>query len=747
MGDFRIIRMIGKGGMATVYEAEQISLKRRVALKVLPGHLSLHDEAVKRFRREAEAGGRQSHPGIVAIFAVGEHDGSHYIAEELIEGETSLADLLEEYRQEKTLPLGYYQRGAQIILEVAEALQHAHEAGVIHRDVKPSNVLITPDGRPKVSDFGLAKVEDALALSRTGEFIGTPFYMSPEQAMSRRIGIDHRTDIYSLGVSLYELLTLKRPFEGKTSKEVLKKIIFFEAKNPNKLNARVPRDLSTICMKAMEKNPLKRYQTMAELKEDLNRYLHGEVILARPAGAAARTGKWIRRHPAAASVAGVLIVSALAIALNWVWSMGQIVKERNRAEAINEFLETMLQSPDPDREGREVKVVDVLDKAAEDIENAFPDQPETEASLRLILGESYETLGLYDPAETQKRTALEINTRVLGEDHPDTFLAKNDLATTLLYQSRYEEAEPLLQSVVDGFREIRGDDDNETLTAMNNLAGVLHGLDRMEEAEAIYSDILEIRIKSLGESDSYTLRSMNNLAVIFLQTGKIEEARELLEKVRDLGRTAFGDDHTITLQAMSNLASLDMEEKNYAEAESGFRDLLKVQSDKYGPGHRNTITTQRNLSRALFNQGKHDEAAELARLAFEGRKEAFGAESQPAIWAMVELGQVLIACKAFSDAETLLKKGVEIVDRIFPAQDSNRTEMHAQYAMALAGLGKFDLAEPHIVASYKGMKQRLGSDHDSVIVSLKNLIGFYEKWGKEDKAEEYRNILIISEDN
>ncbi|MHC4942821.1 MAG: tetratricopeptide repeat protein [Planctomycetota bacterium] len=746
LGDFKIIRMIGKGGMATVYEAEQISLKRRVALKVLPGHLSFQDEAVKRFRREAEAGGRQSHSGIVAIFGVGEHEGYHYIAEELVEGETSLADLLDDSRQEKALPLGYYQQGAQLIMEVAEALQHAHEAGVIHRDVKPSNVLVTREGKPKVSDFGLAKVEDALALSRTGEFIGTPFYMSPEQAMSRRIGIDHRTDIYSLGVSIYELLTLKRPFDGKTSQEVLKKIIFIEPPNPSKLNARVPRDLSTICLKAMEKNPLRRYQTMAELKEDLNRYLHGEVILARPAGLGVRIGKWIKRHPAAATAASVLIVAALAIVLNWCWSLAQIVKERNKATAINQFLETMLQSPDPDREGREVKVVDVLDKAAIDILGAFPEQPEVEGMLRLILGESYEALGLYKPAEVQKRTALEIFTRFLGEDADDTFLAKNDLATILLYQNRFEEAEPLLQSVVNGWREILGENHNETLTAMNNLAGVLRGLDRLAEAESIYREIMEVRIKNLGESDGYTLRSMNNLAVIHLETGKFDEARKLLEKVRVTGRTAFGESHSITLMALSNLASLNLEQEKYSEAEAQFRELLKVNVEKYGDGHRNTLITRHNLSKSLVEQEKLAEAEELARKFWDDRREVLDLESPITLWAMIKLGQILVIRKKYSEAETLLKQGVEIVDRKFPPHDQNRMEMHSQYGRCLAGQSKFDLAEPHMLAFYEGTKGRLGEKHESVLAAIKDLIGFYEKWGKGEKAEEYKNILTISED-
>ena len=185
LGDFRILREIGTGGMGTVYEAEQISLHRRVALKVLPAHLSFSPDAVQKFRREAEAGGRQRHPGIVAVHAVGEERGFHYIAQELVEGGRTLADRLTQLREEGEQPTGYFREATALVTTVAEALQYAHNAGVVHRDVKPSNIMLTPEGRPKVTDFGLAKVEDALALSRTGDFSGTPYYMSPEQAASQ----------------------------------------------------------------------------------------------------------------------------------------------------------------------------------------------------------------------------------------------------------------------------------------------------------------------------------------------------------------------------------------------------------------------------------------------------------------------------------------------------------------------------------------------------------------------------------
>ena len=315
LGDFRVIREIGCGGMGSVYEAEQISLKRRVALKVLRPHLSISHKAVLKFRREAEAGSRQTHSGIVSVYAVGEHEGTHFLAQELVEEGRTLADMLHEYRDADTLPRGYFREVAELIAGVADALQHAHASGVIHRDVKPSNILLSKQGLPKVSDFGLARLEDALALSRSGEFSGTPFYMSPEQAVSRRHNIDHRTDIFSLGVTLYESLVLKRPFDGETSHEVIRKVLLQEPHDPRKLNARVPRDLSVICLKTLEKDPRHRYQTMAEFGDDLTRFLEGESIFARPAGTIRKSMKWMNRHKVMVVAAGVALLAAVAVTI------------------------------------------------------------------------------------------------------------------------------------------------------------------------------------------------------------------------------------------------------------------------------------------------------------------------------------------------------------------------------------------------------------------------------------------------
>ncbi|MFH2000046.1 MAG: protein kinase, partial [Planctomycetota bacterium] len=311
--DFRIIREIDSGGMGRVYEAEQISLRRRIALKVLFPHLSLSEKAVHMFQREAEAGSRLNHPGIVSVYAVGKHKGVHYIAQELVRHGVTLADRLNRFKEVNMLPRSYFKETAALIARVAEALSCMHASNVIHRDIKPTNILITQEGFPKISDFGLARLEDSLSLTRSHNFSGTPFYMSPEQSSTSLERLDHRTDIFSLGVTLYESLTLKRPFTGSSSREVQAKIQYLPSADPRKINKQVPSDLVLICAKAMEKDRERRYQSMKEFAEDLHRFIKGEPVLARPAGKIYSLSKWIQRHKLLAVTSGAVVIAAISI--------------------------------------------------------------------------------------------------------------------------------------------------------------------------------------------------------------------------------------------------------------------------------------------------------------------------------------------------------------------------------------------------------------------------------------------------
>ncbi|MBI3818706.1 MAG: protein kinase [Planctomycetes bacterium] len=317
MGDFKILGELGRGGMGIVYLAEQISLARRIALKVLPGLAALDPTSVERFRREATTIARLRHPGIVEVHTVGEGQGSYYIAMELIEGQ-SLASALAEQRAAAPVRRSSVESTCKLVAAVADALSCAHAAGVIHRDVKPANILLRRDGSPVLTDFGLAREEALPSLTASGQFTGTPNYASPEQALGKQT-IDARTDVYALGVVLYELLTLRLPFVGSSAKDVLDKVVRDEPSSPRKHAPDLPRDLETIVLKSLEKEPDRRYKSADAFAEDLRAFLAYRPIAASRGGVAHRCIKFARRHGKVLSIAFVASISLCILAIyHWL---------------------------------------------------------------------------------------------------------------------------------------------------------------------------------------------------------------------------------------------------------------------------------------------------------------------------------------------------------------------------------------------------------------------------------------------
>jgi WD40 repeat protein/serine/threonine protein kinase len=347
LGDFRIIREVGRGGMGVVYEAVQVSLKRRVALKVLPFAATMDPRQLQRFHNEAQAAACLHHTNVVPVYAVGSERGVHYYAMQFIEGRT-LADLIAQQRQgpaSQVPPMAeaaaaasaatappaaqatsaaprdkaYFRRVAEWGIQAAEALDCAHALGVVHRDVKPANLLVDGSGRLWVTDFGLAQVQSDVRLTMTGDLVGTLRYMSPEQALAKRVVIDHRTDVYSLGATLYELLTLQPAYSGKDRQELLRQIASDEPAPLRRLNKRIPAELETIVLKALEKSPADRYATAKDLANDLRHWLEHRPIRARRPSWLQRLRKWVRRHQAAVTVAATTLAIAFAASTVLIW--------------------------------------------------------------------------------------------------------------------------------------------------------------------------------------------------------------------------------------------------------------------------------------------------------------------------------------------------------------------------------------------------------------------------------------------
>jgi serine/threonine protein kinase len=314
IGEFRLVRRLGEGGMGTVWEAEQPSLSRHIALKLIRSE-QVDERSIQFFQREARAGGKLHHPGIVAIYAAGEADGIPYICQELVEGGQTLADALLSLRGQELLPEDYYNASVELLSGIADAMQGAHDAGVIHRDLKPQNILIDARGSPKVTDFGVARVIGENTITDS-TILGTCLYMSPEQASTTNRDIDHRSDVFSLGAILYEVLTLRRPFEGDTVHQILERVVNEDPPFPKDVRSRMPSELAVICMKALEKQRDRRYASMRDFADDLRRWLNHEPILAQPSSPMRRAEKWVRRHPTMSAclflgVAAFVVISSL----------------------------------------------------------------------------------------------------------------------------------------------------------------------------------------------------------------------------------------------------------------------------------------------------------------------------------------------------------------------------------------------------------------------------------------------------
>ena len=341
IGDFELIELIDRGGMGEVWEARQLSLGgRQVALKfVRPERVT--PKLMELFQREARAGGRLSHAGIVSVYGCGEAGGLSWIAMEYVEGCWTLRSFLDEMSSQEALPRDFDRRVAGFVADIADAMQAAHDVGVIHRDLKPRNILVHRDERPKITDFGLARITDESALSRSGDLAGTFHYMSPEQVAARRMGLDHRTDIFSLGVVMYEMLTLRRPFEGDTSHQIVEKILTRDPEDPQAIRSQVPHDLATVCLKALEKDRSRRYRSMADLAEDLRRHLRHDPVTASRPTQADRLRKWVRRNPAKASAGAVGIGASAAILGLLVWLVQTVnALEAKTVEADQRYAES-----------------------------------------------------------------------------------------------------------------------------------------------------------------------------------------------------------------------------------------------------------------------------------------------------------------------------------------------------------------------------------------------------------------------
>ncbi len=565
-GDYELLEEVARGGMGVVFKARQLSLNRIVAVKMILRGEFAGVADLARFRAEAETAARLQHPNIVAIHEVGEREGQPYFSMDYIEGQ-NLAQLVGN----APLPAA---RAAKYLKTVAEAVQYAHQQGILHRDLKPSNVLIDASDQPRVTDFGLAKrfgvppeasggpgvAQTAAALKSgpakagtpndltlTGQVLGSPSFMPPELAAGKNAAIGPATDVYSLGALLYHLLTGRPPFVAESVTAMLRLVAETEPVSPRLLNGIVPRDLETICLKCLEKDPALRYATAQDLADELGRFLRDEPIHAHPVTPAEKAWRWYRRKPALATAILIVFVLVLVVAIGSPIAAVRINRERVRAEEAREqaqadekraqteaaksqqvaqFLEDMLGGVGPSVALGHDKTLlqEILDRTAGRVGKDLTNQPEVEAELRNTLGEVYYAIGQDKKAEAMHRTALELRRKLFGSENLAVAASQHNLGLALYAQAEGPEAETMLREALATQRKLLGNENLAVAESLNSLGLELAEHDQSGKAETLFREALAMRRKLLASEHPDLAVSLNNLSKTLSNEGKSAEA-------------------------------------------------------------------------------------------------------------------------------------------------------------------------------------------------------------------------------
>jgi eukaryotic-like serine/threonine-protein kinase len=692
IGPYRLIRKLGEGGMGLVWLAEQTAPVRRfVALKLIRSGF-YDDSLLQRFKAEQQSLAVMNHPAIAKVFDAGTTpDGQPFFVMEYVDGSSITA-----YCDAKKLMI---RDRLELFIQVCEGVQHAHQKALIHRDLKPSNVLVAElDGKPvpRIIDFGIAKaiasqaVSDQTLFTQAGAFVGTRGFVSPEQASGSE-DVDTRTDVYSLGVILYVLLTGALPFDTESWKkrpmdEVLRQLREDDPPTPSsKLHsekdtatiadhrstapaelARLLRgDLDWITMRALDRDRSRRYGTPTELAADIQRYLHNEPILARPASTSYRLGKYVRRHRIGVAVTVAAALLLVAFAVTQAIQLRRITRERDRANRITDFMTTMFKVSDPsEARGNTITAREVLDRASLKIDTGLAQDPEMQAQLIDVMGNVYSSLGLYSRAEPLSRRAVDIQRRALGLKNPETLNSMHHLALLLYDQGQWGESEKLIRETLDVRRQVSGREDPETLTLMALLAATLQGQGRSAEAEQLEREALEIQHRVLGPEDSKTLATAYLLAATLQREGRYAEAEKLGRETLDMQRRVLGPDHPDTLATMGILAGTLQQEGRYAEAEQLEREALGIQRRVLGPEHPDTLDTVHNLASTLEREDRYPEAEQLERETLEIQRRVLGPEHPETLGMMSNLAGTLLLEGRYAEAEKLGREALEIQRRV-----------------------------------------------------------------------------------
>ena len=755
VGVYRVVRLIGAGGMGTVYEAarEDDQFRHRVAIKFLHRHAG-SEAAHRRFRDERQILASLQHPNIAGLLDGGvTPDHQPYFVMEYLEGEpiTSWCD-------ERSLSVA---ARLDLFGQVCAAVQYAHQSLVVHRDLKPGNILVTKDGVVKLLDFGIAKLlrddgEDSTATEAGGRAY-TPNYASPEQLLGLPVGT--RSDVYALGVVLYELLTGERPFDlyGKPAVEVQRLIAMVTPVKPSaaiaeaqvpalgersmaRARARVAGDLDAIVLKALRKEPERRYGSVEEFAADVRRHREGRPVAARPESMGYRLGKLIRRRrieTAAISLAGASLIAGI---VTTSIKAREAIRERERVTEVKEFLTTMLGAANPASFGRDVQVRVVLDSAVVRAD-ALKQRPELEGEIRVIIGGTYLSLGEFELAEKQFRRELAIQQALSPDGSRAVVMALGRVSSALEQQGNYAAADSVLSQATAQFSRFIPLDDPARADHLDLRGRVLVRLGRVAEAEVLLALALDLQLRTHPVNDSARGYAYANLGMVRSELGRNASAESLLVQAVAASKRAHGEVHPLVAAILSPLATVQERAGAMDRADSTFREALAMREKLLGAEHPDYAWTMFSYADHLMLVGKNAESAVWCRkvLALRGKTLS---DAHPAIsTAMAVLGRVLGRMDSLEAGGRWLRESLAV-------RQANYPKGHWLIASSESILGehlvlekRFAEAEQRLLSSEQKLLAARGEDAPVIQDARNRIVKLYETWGKPAETAQWRGRL------